>query len=474
MDPIASIQTLTATFEAAGYQLYLVGGSVRDYLLGRPSQDLDFATDARPEEVRRIVRATQPDAIATVGEKFGTIALRYGDLTVEITTFRAERYQPHSRHPEVRFGTSLEGDLARRDFTINALACRGVPTSPEQIIDPFGGLADLQAQLIRAVGDPAERFAEDPLRLLRAVRFAAELGFRIEPRTAAAIRRAAPALVEIAKERIGTEFTKLLVAPHAAHGIRLCVELGLMAAIVPELLEMLQMPPLKGYKDVFRHTLLVVERIGREPLLRWAALLHDIAKPRTIGWEHGQVHFRGHERVGEQMAREILRRLHFESHFIDAVALIVRLHVRANSYAPDWTDSALRRFVREAGPVLPALLALCRADVTSARPSRVEAAQTRAAELEARIQDLLAREDVAKLDSPLDGHELMALFGRGPGRWIGEVKRYLLELVLDGELAPDDKERAAELARVFLAEREASPLSDGVTAEESRHVGSAP
>ncbi|GIW06719.1 MAG: CCA tRNA nucleotidyltransferase [Dehalococcoidia bacterium] len=447
------IDRLTETFEAAGHRLYLVGGSVRDILLGRASPDLDFTTDARPDEIQRLAKKLRPDALFAVGAKFGTIGLAFGDRLVEITTFRSETYVPRSRHPTVTFGHSLEGDLARRDFTINAMACRGIPRDTAAIIDPFGGLADLRAALIRAVGNPAERFDEDPLRLLRAVRFAAQLGFRIERETEAAIRRSASALAEISKERISAEFTKILVAPHAAHGIRLCVDLGLMEHIVPELLEMLQMPPVKGYKDVFRHTLLVVEQIPREPLLRWSALLHDIAKPRTIGWEHGNVHFRGHERVGEEMAIEILRRLRMDAAFIQSVARIVRLHVRANSYASDWTDSALRRFIREAGDDLPALIALCRADVTSARPARVEAAQARAAELEARVAELLAREDVARLDSPLDGNELMALFGRGPGRWIGEVKSYLLEQVLDGALAPDDKARAAELAEAFLSAR---------------------
>jgi poly(A) polymerase len=446
------ILRLTETFEAAGYRLYLVGGSVRDRLLGRSSPDVDFTTDARPPEIKRVASTLRPDALYAVGAKFGTIGLRFGECHVEITTFRSETYQPRSRRPDVTFGNSLEGDLARRDFTINAMACRGLPNDPAAIVDPYGGLRDLRAAIIRAVGTPAERFEEDPLRLLRAVRLAAELGFRIEPETLAAIRRSAPALADISKERVGVEFTKLLVAPHPAHGIRLCVDLGLMENIVPELLEMLQMPAIKGYKDVYRHTLAVVEHIPRDPMLRWAALLHDIAKPRTIGWEHGAVHFRGHERVGEEMAIQILRRLRMDADFVAAVARVVRLHVRANSYASDWTDSALRRFLREAGEALPALIALCRADVTSARPARVAAAQARAAELEARAAELMAREDVARLDSPLDGNELMAIFHRGPGRWIGEVKSYLLELVLDGTLAPDDKERAEELARAFLAE----------------------
>jgi poly(A) polymerase len=340
-------------------------------------------------------------------------------------------------------------------MAVPAGSLRNLSTHPE-LIDPFNGMRDLQGRVIRSVGEARERFAEDPLRLLRAVRFAAQLGFHIEETTEAAIRDSANALGTISAERIANEFTKILVSPHPAHGTRVAVDLGLMPYIVPELLVMLRMQSGRGHKDVFTHTLLVVEQIPAETLLRWTALLHDIAKPRTIGYEGGEVHFWGHERVGESMSREILKRLKLDGHLIETVGKLVRMHVRANSYEDDWTDSALRRLIREAGDDFGALLHLCRADVTSSRSARVEAAQARADRLEARVTELLAREDVAKLDSPLDGNELMAMFSRPPGRWIADVKGYLLDLVLEGELAPDDKDAAAALARQFVAAKEAS------------------
>jgi len=451
MDTSELLLRLHRAFDQAGKQLYLVGGSVRDLLLGRPRQDLDLATDARPEETKAILRQLRPDALYTVGEKFGTIGAVFNGHRVEITTFRSEQYTPGSRKPEVDFGTSLEGDLSRRDFTINAMA-RNLTTG--EIIDPFGGLKDLEAGLIRAVGDPDTRFAEDPLRLLRAVRFAAELGFTIDPATAAAIRRQAHRLQEVSRERIAEELNRILLSPRPGLGIRLLVELGLLAHIVPEVLEMLGMPQDRGrYKDVFTHTLAVVENVPPNLVLRWAALLHDIAKPRTISFdEKGEVSFIGHELVGEQMTREILRRLRFDNRTIKKVAKLVRMHLRPNQYGPDWTDSAVRRLVREAGDDLEELLILSRADVTSARPARRRAARTRVDELERRIRELAERERIEALKSPLDGHELMAMFGLGPGPWIRPIKDYLQELVIEGQLAPDDKETARELALKFAAE----------------------
>lgn len=441
---------LHQAFEQAGKQLYLVGGSVRDLLLGRPRQDLDLATDARPEETKGILKSLKPDALYTVGERFGTIGAVFDGHRVEITTFRSEQYTPGSRKPEVDFGTSLEGDLSRRDFTINAMA-RNLKTG--EVIDPFGGLKDLRARVIRAVGDPDARFAEDPLRLLRAVRFAAELGFTIEPRTAEAIRRQAHRLAEVSRERIAEELNRVLLSERPGLGIRLLVDLGLMAYIIPEILEMLDMPQDKGrYKDVFTHTLAVVENVPPNLVLRWAALLHDIAKPRTISFENGEVKFTGHELVGEQMAREVLRRLRFDNRTIKKVAKLVRMHLRPNQYGPDWTDSAVRRLVREAGEELEELLTLSRADVTSSRPARRRTARTRIDELERRIRELAERERIEALKSPLDGHELMALFGLGPGPWIRPIKDYLQELVIEGELAQDDKATARELALKFAAE----------------------
>jgi len=456
-DPVlgARLQTLSAAFGAAGRRLLLVGGPVRDRLLGRPVHDYDLTTDAAPEEIKRLARAARPDAVYDVGARFGTIGLVFregadGQRAVEITTFRSEQYPDGTRKPVVAFGTSLEEDLARRDFTINAIAQE---LSGGGLIDPYGGEADLVAGTIRAVGDPEARFREDPLRLLRAVRFAAQLGFTIEPRTLAAIDAQAGSLERISKERIAEELTRILVSPRPSLGLRLATDHGLMAHAIPEVLPMrgVSQRPMH-HKDVFEHTMGVVENIPAEPVLRWAALLHDIGKPRTKSVHEGQVHFFGHEDVGERMARQILRRLHADGRLIERVATLVRMHLRVNSYESDWTDSAVRRLMREAGDELTDLIHLSRADVTSYRQERVLAATMRADAFERRCQELLAIEDVARLHSPLDGDDLMALFDKGPGPWIRPVKEYLLDLVLEGQLDQDDRETATELARRFAAD----------------------
>jgi poly(A) polymerase len=486
------VQRLARAFRAAGRQLYLVGGPVRDRLLTRPVHDVDLTTDAPPEEIKRLASKARPNAIYEVGAKFGTIGLIFyepepgrdgrgrdgrgrdgrapdgqqqsaerpdeaehgartrAETRIEITTFRSEHYLDGTRHPQVTFGTRLEDDLARRDFTMNAVA-QDVFTG--ELHDPFDGAADVERRLIRAVGDPLERFREDPLRLLRAVRFAAQLGFTIEPRTEAAIRASASSLERISRERIQEELSRILVSPRPSHGIRLATDLGLMAYAIQEVLPMrgVSQRPLH-HKDVFEHTMGVLENIPADLVLRWAALLHDIGKPRTKSVHQGEVHFFGHEDVGERMARQILRRLHFDNGFIERVAKLVRMHLRVNSYDSEWTDSAVRRLVREAGDELGDLIQLSRADVTSYRQERLKAAAMRADEFERRCKELLEREDVAKLHSPLDGHELMALFGKGPGPWIKPIKEYLLDLVLDGALDQEDKDTAVELARRYAAE----------------------
>lgn len=489
------VRDLAAAFQDAGHRLYLVGGSLRDRLLGRPVHDVDLTTDATPDEIRRLVKRVRPDAVYDVGAKFGTIGIIFrrpaplapspplsplsprapspplseqaapatesrdaagessrstaGDDVVEITTFRSEAYVDGTRKPVVAFGTSLEEDLSRRDFTMNAMAQDLVT---DALYDPFDGAADIAQRLIRAVGDAPARFRDDPLRLLRAVRFAAQLGFTIDPETLVAMRATAPELERISKERIQEELSRILVSPRPALGLRLATDLGLIGYAIPEVLPMrgVSQRPLH-HKDVFEHTMGVVENIPADALLRWAALLHDIGKPRTKSVLEGEVHFFGHEDVGERMARVILRRLHLDSHFVERVAKLVRMHLRVNSYDGTWTDSAVRRLMREAGDELEPLIHLSRADVTSYRQDRVRAATMRADEFARRCQELLAQEDVAKLHSPLDGNELMTLLDRPPGPWIKPIKEYLLDLVLDGALNQDDKARATELARKFVA-----------------------
>jgi poly(A) polymerase len=478
--------TLSRIFHEAGYELYMVGGAVRDLLLRRDAAlDIDLATNARPDEIKRLVNQTHPAAVIALGEKFGTIRVHYrraqahdeavpvqdansasspapapvvaetpADVDViEITTYRSDRYDPDSRKPEVTFGDTLEDDLLRRDFTFNAMA-RDLQTG--EIIDPYGGREDLELGLIRAVGDqPERRFDEDPLRMLRAARFAAQFDFRIEERTRAAIERQAATLAKISRERIRDEFTKLLVAPHPALGIRLLVDMGLMPHVVPEVVDLRGVSQQPGHsKDVYEHVLRVVERIPPRPATRWAALLHDIAKPRTRSLEDGKVHFFGHEDVGAVMAREILRRLKFDRAFIDHVTRLVKMHMRANAYTSEWTDGAVRRLMFDAGDAFADLLDLSRADITSYRPERVSRAVARVDDLERRARWLREEAERVPIKSPLDGNDLMELFNREPGAWIRPIKDHLLNLVIDGALAPDDREGAIAEAQKHMAQLE--------------------
>lgn len=447
------IKTLAEAFGARQKQLYMVGGTVRDVLLHRDqSNDADLATDARPDEIKQIVAPTHPNTIVLVGERFGTVRLHYGSDIIEITTFRSEMYNPESRKPEVCFGNDLIEDLHRRDFTINAIARHPLTG---QIIDPFGGKQDLEAHMLRAVGnEPDKRFAEDPLRLLRAVRFAAQLNFTIEPATTRSIIRQAEMLQKISRERIRDEMNKLLLSDHPALGLDLLVELGLMTWIIPEVMELrgVSQQSQQGgrSKDVYAHVLRVVERSSPDLHTRWSALLHDIAKPRTRSFEDGKVHFFGHEEVGAHMAREILKRLHFDRDFIENISRTVQLHMRANAYTPDWTDGAVRRLMLDSDESLEYLLDLSRADITSYRDDKKKRAEALVAELATRCRQLKEEAERVPLKSPLDGNELMAMFGRKPGPWLRPVKEHLLGLVIDGVLSPDDKEEATRIAREFV------------------------
>jgi poly(A) polymerase len=455
-DPTAALEAtlsrrLGTLYRDRGEDLYLVGGTVRDQIVGRSTHDLDFATSARPELTRELLVAAKPDAIYAVGERFGTIGAVFGDVVVEITTFRGEVYQPGSRKPEVHYGTTLAEDLARRDFTINAMA-RDLESG--QVVDPFDGLADLRAGRIRAVGDPPLRFAEDPLRLLRAARFVAQLGFSIERSTAQAMASRAPGLAQVSRERIIDELNKLLVAPYVSRGIRVLADVGLLAVILPEVDDMRATTQGKRSKDVFEHTLRVIDRTRGDLVLRWAALLHDVGKPRTIVQSNGEIHFPGHEVVGERLSAEILTRLRADQSLAQRVAHLAGLHMRANQYENDWSDGAVRRLMRETGPDLELLLQLSTADVTSYRAVKVEAAADRVRRLRERIRRLEDEARLEELKSPLNGDDLMRLFGRGPGPWIKPVKEYLLNLVLEGQLAPDDVATAERVARQYVVANE--------------------
>ncbi len=444
------LDRLAAQFRAAGHRLYVVGGAVRDVLAGHPAGEMDLATDAPPEEIKRVAGRARPTSLYAVGEKFGTIGVIAADRIYEITTFRTGADDAPPSAPPAAIPADLYVDLAHRDFTINAMA---IAVTEHGFYDPFDGRADLAAGIIRGVGDPAARFVEDPLRLLRAVRLAVRLGFRIAPETAAAIRAQAPLLERVAWERKAAELNRILLSTKPSVGIRLLDDLGLLGQVLPEMLPMHGMA--QGpfhYKDVYEHTLQVLDRVPGTPVLRWAALLHDIAKPRTFSVQDGEVHFFGHDVIGAHMARDILTRLRQPHDLIAAVDQLVAQHLRIGLYDDSWTDGAVRRFLRESAPVTEDLIALARADVTSANPRRVAAAAAKVDQLVARAADLQAQEEVAKIKSPLDGNELMGLFARPPGPWIRPLKDYLLNLVLDGALAQDDVATATDLARAWMAE----------------------
>ncbi len=466
------VTLLARAVDDLGGELYLVGGGVRDVLLGEKGPaDLDFATSLRPDQIR-VVGETLPNVrVYDIGEKFGTIGLVIHDPTlvpaadltdamhpepdiVEITTYRSESYEPGSRHPAVTFGASIAADLSRRDFTVNAIA---VKAATGEVVDPWYGQADLASGVLRAVGNAAERFAEDPLRLLRAARFAAQLGFSIDPETFAAMSEQAEALRSVSVERIYHEITRLLCAPYADHGLDVLLETGLLTIAMPELLPLENAawghPGDHREKDLWDHTKRVVMQAPPRPTVRWAALLHDAAKPvtRTVD-NRGEVHFFGHEHVGADMAGALLRRLNADRKTIREVCRMVELHLRPAGYdVQTWTDSAVRRLALEVGDVMPDLLDLVAADVTSAKAYKQRAAAARVQGLRDHLARLEEQAALNQMQSPLDGNELMAMFERPPGRWIAEVKDQLREMVIDGELAPNDTERAAEIARELVA-----------------------
>ena len=454
----AIVHRLGAVYAEAGEALYLVGGIVRDLLLERPlPSELDFTTSALPARSKELAAAAEALSTYDVGEKFGTIGMVFpgeGEqpITVEVTTYRAEHYPDATRHPVVKFGTSLEDDLSRRDFTVNAVAI-AVPSG--ELIDPFAGVLDAYQARLRAVGEADLRFQEDPLRLLRGCRFVAQLGFFIEHETLAAMQRQAAELDRISVERVLSELTKLLCGQWAGHGLDALLDTGQFVVAMPELeplaAEARERPGTHREKDLWEHTLRVVEKAPPRPVVRWAALLHDAAKPQTrsIGAD-GEIHFFAHERVGAELASRLLTRLKADKALRANAARLVELHLRPAAYDRDWTDSAVRRLMLEADGVLDDLLDLVSADITSANVRKQQAARDRMAALRAHIARLEEEHALSELKSPLDGQELMALFDRPPGRWIAEVKDHLRELVIDGELAPDDKAAAETFARRLI------------------------
>ena len=454
------VEQLANVFARAGKDLFLVGGPVRDLLLGTEPADLDFTTNAIPMKTRAIGETIPGATIFDIGEKYGTIGVVVpgigSSVPVEITTFRSENYQPGSRHPDVQFGDDIVTDLGRRDITVNAIA---INVASGEIIDPFYGRADIEIATLRAVGDADERFAEDPLRLLRVARFVSQLGFTIEAATFHAMARQAPKLAHISKERIYAELTRLLIGEYPGDGLQVLLDTGLLTIAMPQLQglanEALSTPGIHREKDLWEHTKQVVAQSVPRPIVRWSALLHDAAKPhtRTVD-ERGEVHFYGHELVGARQAARLLQELKADKKTEKHVRRIVELHQRPGVYdARTWTDSAVRRLALEAGDVLHDLIDLAAADVTSGKAHKQRQARERVEQLRQHIARLEEEQALNEIQSPLDGTDLMAMFDRAPGKWIAEIKDHLRELVIDGDLAPDDVDRAREIAIAMMAER---------------------
>ena len=438
------VQLLGQHFAESGHELSLVGGSVRDALLSRLGQDLDFATSARPEQVQELV-APLADAVWDIGRAYGTIGAQIDGFTCEITTYRAEQYDVGSRKPEVRFGDTLEADLVRRDFTVNAMAVR-LPDLA--FVDPHDGLGDLRRRVLRTPATPTESFDDDPLRMLRAARFSATLDFTVDPAVVTAMTDMAQRLAIVSAERIRDELVKLLLADRPRTGLALLVDTGLAEYVVPELpMLRLEVDEHHRHKDVYEHTLTVLEQaIDLEPagpdlVLRLAALLHDVGKPRTRRYEPGgRVSFHHHEVVGARMAAKRLTALRFDKHTVDDVTRLVELHLRFHGYTEgEWTDSAVRRYVRDAGELLPRLHRLTRADCTTRNRRKAAALSHAYDQLEQRIDVLAQEEELAAIRPDLDGNAIMSILGIPPGRAVGEAYRYLLELRLDRGPLPHDE-----------------------------------
>ncbi len=443
MQPVLDqVRPLAEAFTAADRPLYLVGGVVRDLLLGRDrpaGADIDLCTPALPAEIKQIV-SPLAEAVWTQGERFGTIGLRHRGQDYEITTFRSEAYEPDSRKPEVAFGDTIEVDLSRRDFTVNAMAL----ALPEPVlVDPHNGAADLAAGVLRTPLAAEVSFTDDPLRMLRAARFIAGYGLEATPDLVEAVRANAHRLEIVSAERVRDELDKLLVTPDPSAGLWFVVDTGLADHFLPELPAMrLEQDPVHHHKDVLAHTIAVVAKTRPERLVRLAALLHDVGKPRTRSFGDGGVTFHHHEVVGARMARDRMKALRYSNDDVDAVRQLVYLHLRFHTYKMGWSDSAVRRFVRDAGDHLEELIDLTRSDCTTRNKRKAATLARRMDELEERIAALAAQEALDALRPDLDGAQVMAHLGVGPGRHVGEALAFLLEArIEEGPLGEDEAYR---------------------------------
>jgi len=450
LDPV--LRPLGERFVDAGHQLALVGGPVRDAMLGRPIVDLDLTTDAHPDETERLLKGWA-DAVWDVGRAFGTIGARKGDWQVEITTYRSEAYDADSRKPTVSYGDNLTGDLGRRDFAVNAMA---IALPSRAFEDPFGGLVDLANGVLRTPGRAEDSFSDDPLRMVRAARFAAQLGFTCHPTVVEAMTAMAERITIVSAERVRDELVKLILAPYPRLGLTLLVETGLADYVLPELPALaLERDEHHRHKDVYEHTLTVLEQAiaqedrlgGPDFTVRFASLMHDVGKPRTRRFvDDGTVTFHHHDVVGAKLTRKRMQALRFSKDETDAVSTLVELHLRFHGYGSgEWTDAAVRRYVRDAGDQLERLHILTRADCTTRNQRKAARLQRTYDDLEVRIERLSEEEELASIRPDLDGNQIMEILGVGPGREVGAAYKFLLELRLDNGPMDFDAAKAALL-----------------------------
>ncbi|QYJ03298.1 CCA tRNA nucleotidyltransferase [Nocardioides panacisoli] len=461
LDRIAPvIDDLGERFAEAGHELALVGGPVRDAMLGRRSNDLDFATSALPEQTERILRAWG-EAWWDMGRDFGTIGCRKGPWVVEVTTYRSEAYDADSRKPAVAYGDTLAGDLGRRDFTVNAMAVR-VPG--RDLDDPFDGVMDLAHKVLRTPGTPEASFSDDPLRMLRAARFAAQLGFSVDEDVVRAMREMAERIDIVSAERIRDELVKLICAPYPRLGLTLLVETGLAVRVLPELPALqLERDEHHRHKDVYEHSLIVLDQAieqedrlgGTDFTVRFAALMHDVGKPATRRFQDdGSVTFHHHDVVGAKLTRKRMKALRFSKEETEAVSKLVELHLRFHGYGSgEWTDSAVRRYVRDAGDQLVRLHVLTRADCTTRNKRKAARLRRTYDDLEERIERLSEEEELAAIRPDLDGNQIMEILGIAPGRVVGEAYQYLLDRRLDE--GPMTEAEATVVLKDWWASREA-------------------
>lgn len=447
---LAEVADLATLFRSADRRLYLVGGTVRDLLLGIGTDDLDFdaTTDARPDEIKRII-APWADAVWTQGEKFGTIGARKGERVYEITTHRAEAYHPDTRKPDVEFADAIDTDLSRRDFTINAMALEVTSDTPS-LVDPFNGVADLMARVLRTPLDPDISFSDDPLRMMRAARFVAKLGMTPDAELVAAVHRMKDRLEIVSFERIRDELNKLIVVDSPSTGLWFLVETGLADLFLPELPAMrLENDPIHRHKDVLTHTLAVIENVRPDAtddfdfrITRLAALFHDVGKPKTRGYLEGKgTTFHMHDIVGAKITKKRLVALRFPNDDVERITELVRLHLRFHTYGMGWTDSAVRRYVTDAGSLLNELNVLTRCDCTTRNERKAARLSRRMDELEERISALAAQEELKAIRPELDGVQVMEHLGIGPSRDVGVALDFLLEIRLDEGLVGDHEIR---------------------------------